>query len=273
MSELREQIDEAVRAIKNVTPAEPEIAVILGTGLGKLVSEIEVESEISYENIPHFALSTVEFHEGKLIFGTLGGKRVVAMQGRFHLYEGYDVQQITFPVRVMRNLGPDTLFISNACGGLNTDFDKGDIMVITDHINLLGVNPLIGRNDDVLGPRFPDMSEPYSKALISLVEKIAEEENITIRKGVYASMTGPSLETAAEYRMLKRIGADAIGMSTVPEVIAGVHMGMKICGMSVVTDLCFPESLQPINIQEIIRIAGKAEPNLTRLIAKTIERL
>ncbi len=273
MTELRKSVEEAVAAIRKSASMEPGIGIILGTGLGALVKDIEIEVEIPYEEIPHFPLSTVEFHAGKLIFGKLGGKEIVAMQGRFHLYEGYDMKQITFPVRVLKSLGANTLFISNACGGLNPEFDKGDIMVITDHINLLGNNPLIGPNDDSFGPRFPDMSEPYNRELTALVEKIAAKEKLKIRKGVYSAMTGPCLETAAEYRMLQRIGADVIGMSTVPEVIVAVHMGMKVCGMSVITDLCIPESLKKIDIREIIRTAGIAEPKLTRLIRKTVEAL
>ncbi|KPK91402.1 purine nucleoside phosphorylase [bacterium SM23_31] len=273
MSELREAIDKAVNVIRNYTDFVPQVGIILGTGLGGLVKDISIEVEIPYKDIPDFPPSTVEFHAGKLILGTLGGKNVAAMQGRFHIYEGYTMQQITFPVRVLKQLGAGTLIISNACGGLNPEFNRGDIMIMTDHINLLDGNPLIGPNDNALGPRFPDMSEPYSRELIAGIELIAKEKKIKVRKGVYAAMTGPSLETAAEYKMLRIIGADAVGMSTVPEVIVGVHMGMKILGLSVVTDLCIPETLQPVNIDEIIRIAGEAEPKLTLLIKRLVEEL
>ncbi len=273
MTELRESIDKAVKAILEKNDIKPDLAIILGTGLGGLVKEIEIETEIPYEEIPGFPLSTVEFHAGKLIIGTLSGKKVVAMQGRFHMYEGYDMQQITFPVRVLKYLGAETLIISNACGGINPGFNKGDLMAIMDHINLLGDNPLIGANDNSIGPRFPDMSQPYCKEMIRLALDIAKDENISLQTGVYASMTGPSLETAAEYNMLRVIGADAIGMSTVPEVIVGVHMGMKILAFSVVTDICVPETLEPVNIDEIIKIANEAEPKLTLLIKKVVEKL
>ena len=273
MSELSEAIDKAVKVIRSHTSLKPEVGIILGSGLGGLANDITIEAEISYEDIPGFPLSTVEFHAGKLILGTLGGKKVVAMQGRFHVYEGYTMQQITFPVRVLKFLGAGTLIISNVSGGLNGLFTRGDIMIVADHINLLVGNPLIGQNEDSLGPRFPDMSEPYNRELITKVEKIANEENIPVKKGVYAAMTGPSLETAAEYTMLKIIGADSIGMSTVPEVIVGVHMGMKILALSVITDLCIPETLQPVNIDEILRIAAEAEPKLTLLIKRVIEAL
>lgn len=273
MSELKKSIERSLEVIRKHSDMVPDAAIILGTGLGALVKDIDISAEIPYGDIPNFPLSTVEFHAGKLIFGTLGSKKVVAMQGRFHMYEGYAQQQITFPVRVMKLLGAEKLFISNACGGLNPEFNRGDIMVIKDHINLLGTNPLIGPNDETLGPRFPDMSEPYSRELIKLAESVAKDGNILLRKGVYASMTGPCLETAAEYRMLRIIGADAIGMSTVPEVIVGVQMGFKILGLSVITDMCIPETLQPVDIQEIIKTAGEAEPNLTKLIAGTIEKI
>ncbi|MFC1513400.1 purine-nucleoside phosphorylase [candidate division KSB1 bacterium] len=273
MSELRDKIDKAVKVIREKSGIVPEAAIILGSGLGGLAQEIDIEAEISYEDIPDFPVSTVEFHAGKLLMGRLSGKNIAAMQGRFHIYEGYTMQQIAFPVRTLKLLGAETLIISNVCGGLNPDFDAGDIMIINDHINLLGGNPLIGANDNSIGPRYPDMSEPYSRKLIALTKNIADEENIKVREGVYTAMTGPSLETAAEYRMLGRIGSDAIGMSTVPEVITGVHAGMKILGLSVITDMCIPETLKPANIDEIIKIAGEAEPKLTTLIKKVVERL
>ena len=273
MSELREAIEKAVQTIRGHSSLKPDVAIILGTGLGGLAKEIAIESEIPYGKIPGFPLSTVEFHAGKLLLGTASGKRVIAMQGRFHTYEGYTPQQIAFPVRVMKFLGANYLIISNVAGGLNPAFKKGDIMIIQDHINLLGDNPLIGRNDEAIGPRFPDMSEPYNRSLMVLAERVAQREQIRVKKGVYAAMTGPSLETAAEYRMLNILGADAIGMSTVPEVIAGVHSGMKILGLSVITDLCDPDTLQPANIIEIVRIAGETEPKLTHLIMLVIQEL
>ena len=273
MSELRKQITEAVNFIRTKTKLEPKIGIILGTGLGGLAKEINPETVIDYEEIPHFPISTVESHHGKLIFGELSGKTVVAMQGRFHYYEGYSMKQITFPVRVMKFLGVEYLLISNAAGGLNPLFRKGDLMIITDHINLLGDNPLIGPNDDELGPRFPDMSEPYSKELIELAEEIALEEKIRVQKGVYVAMTGPNLETRAEYRFLRIIGADAVGMSTVPENIVANHMGMKVFGISVITDECFPEALQPLTVEDVIKVANEAEPKLTKIMKRLVEKI
>ncbi len=273
MSDLRKKIDQTIRFLRTKTNANPSIGIILGTGLGALVEDINIETSIFYGEIPNFPISTVEFHEGKLIFGTLCGKSVVAMQGRFHFYEGYTMQQITFPVRVMKFLGVQTLLVSNACGGINSHLKPGDIMLITDHINLLGDNPLIGENDDTLGPRFPDMSEPYSRDLIQLTEQIAKTEKLTIKKGVYAAMTGPNLETAAEYHFLRTIGADVVGMSTIPEDIVAIHSGMRVLGFSVITDACVPEELKPANIPEIIRTAKEAEPKLTLLIKKVVEKL
>lgn len=273
MSELRDKIEKTVAFLRTKTDAQPEIGIILGTGLGALVEDIDIEISISYSEIPNFPVSTVEFHEGKLIFGKLCGKSIVAMQGRFHYYEGYTMQQITFPVRVMKFLGVQILLISNACGGINADMKPGDVMLIADHINLLGDNPLIGENDDTLGPRFPDMSEPYSRDLIALTEKIAQQENLTIKKGVYAALTGPNLETAAEYKFLRIIGADVVGMSTIPEDIVAVHSGMRVLGFSVITDACVPEELQPANIPEIIKTAKEAEPKLTLLIKRVVEKL
>jgi purine-nucleoside phosphorylase len=270
-SALREEIERAVNVIRKRCNAKPRIGIVLGTGLGGLTKEINADAVIQYSEIPGFPVATVEFHAGKLILGKLAGKDVVAMQGRFHYYEGYTIKQITFPIRVMKFLGCEILLISNACGGLNPDFKPGDIMIMKDHINLLGDNPLIGINDEDLGPRFPDMSEPYCKELIKLAEKIALEEEIKINKGVYAAMTGPSLETAAEYRFLRIIGADVVGMSTVPENIVAVHMGMKVLGLSVITDECFPDSLKPVNIAKIIETANNAEPNLTRIMKRIVE--
>ena len=272
-SKLKKQIEEAVAYLTTKTNIKPEIGIILGTGLGALTADIEAAITIAYSEIPHFPISTVKFHEGKLIFGKLNNKSIVAMQGRFHYYEGYSMKQITFPVRVMHSLGVRTLLISNACGGISNKLKPGDLMLITDHINLLGDNPLIGENDNSLGPRFPDMSEPYGRKLIQLAEDIAREENIKIQKGVYAAMTGPSLETAAEYKFLRIIGVDAVGMSTVPEDIVAIHCGINVLGISVVTDSCIPEELKPVNIAEIIRFAKEAEPKLTTLMKKVIERI
>ena len=273
MSELRQQINEAVDALRRKSRFEPEIGVILGTGLGGLTKEIEPEITIPYTEIPHFPLSTVESHAGRLFFGRLGGKRVMAMQGRFHYYEGYSMKQITFPVRVMKALGCHTLVVSNACGGMNPLFTPGDLMIMTDHINLLGDNPLIGPNDETLGPRFPDMSEPYTKALIALAEQVALEEKMRVQKGVYVALSGPCLETRAEYRFLRAIGADVVGMSTVPEVTVAVHANMRVLGISVVTDSCLPDALEPVDIAKIIKIAGEAEPKLTLLMKRVIEKM
>jgi purine-nucleoside phosphorylase len=268
-----DMIQEAKSAIAKRCSCAPDIGIILGTGLGRLAEHIEKAVTIPYEDIPHFPLSTVEQHAGKLIMGTLSGKSVMAMQGRFHFYEGYSLQQVVFPVQVMKFMGVKTLIVSNACGGLNPLFTPGTIMLITDHINLLPGNPLIGPNDNRIGQRYPDMSEPYSKKLIERVLKIALENNLRIEKGVYAAMTGPSLETRAEYRMLRLLGADAIGMSTVPEVIAAVHAGIDVLGLSVVTDSCLPDALEPADIKKIIAVANRAEPVLVTLIRKTLAAL
>jgi purine-nucleoside phosphorylase len=252
---------------------EPEVGIILGTGLGGLVTEIEVEKQLMYSNIPDFPISTLEFHSGKLIFGMLAGKKVVAMQGRLHYYEGYTMQQITFPVRVMKMLGIKTLFVSNASGSLNPAFKKGDLMVIEDHINLQTHNPLIGRNEEELGPRFPDMSEPYRRDLIVNALKIAETNNIICHKGVYVAVTGPNLETKAEYRYLRIIGGDAVGMSTVPEVIVANHMGLPVFAISVLTDEGFPDNLHPVSVEEILAVAHEAEPKMTLILKKLIASL
>jgi purine nucleoside phosphorylase I, inosine and guanosine-specific len=273
MPQLLEMIDEAKKHIKSKTKIQPEFGIILGTGLGKLVDSIDIDAEIPYETIPYFPVSTVEEHAGKLVLGTLSGKRVMAMQGRFHYYEGYSFERIVFPVRVMKFLHVHTLIVSNACGGINPQFLLGTIMVITDHINLLPGNPLIGSNDNRIGSRFPDMAEPYSKKLIEAVTRVALNNKIPLAKGVYAAMTGPSLETRAEYRMLKTLGADCIGMSTVPEVIAAVHAGLNVLGLSVVTDSCLPDALEPADIKKIIKIANEAQPNLVKLIEKVLESL
>ena len=270
-SELRTEIEEALRFIRTKTSASPSIGIILGTGLGALVQEIEKETVIDYGDIPHFPVSTVESHHGKLIFGTLAGKNVVAMQGRFHFYESYTMKQITFPVRVMKFLGVETLLISNAAGALNPSFVRGDIMLMVDHINLLGDNPLIGPNDDTLGPRFPDMSEPYSLELLEKAQVVARALDIKVQKGVYVAMQGPSLETRSEYRFLRTIGADAVGMSTVPEDIVAVQMGMKVFGVSIITDECFPDTLKPITLEEVIAVANKAEPKMTAIMKEVVK--
>lgn len=269
---LRQRIDEAVAAIRAQTAAQPRVGVILGTGLGALAERIDVETAIAYDQVPHFPLSTVESHVGRLLFGTLGGKPVVAMQGRFHRYEGYTLQQVTFPVRVMKALGVDTLIASNACGGMNPLWVPGDLMLMADHINLLGENPLTGPNDDALGPRFPDMSQPYDPALQQLAREVALELKIPLRSGVYVAVAGPNLETRAEYRMLRMMGADVVGMSTVPEVIVARHGGMRVMGVSIITDACLPDALEEADIATIIATANRAEPNLTRLVEGVVAR-
>ena len=273
MNDLMQKIDEAVSAIRKVTEENYEAGIILGTGLGGLVDEIEISHEIEYKDIPHFPLSTVESHKGKLIFGKINDKNVVAMQGRFHYYEGYSMQQIVFPVRVMKFLGVKTLLVSNACGGMNPIYKKGDVMLMLDHINLLGDNPLIGKNYDELGPRFPDMSEPYDLELISIAENVALQNKIKVQKGVYVAVPGPNLETGAEYRFLRNIGADVVGMSTIPENIAANHMGIKVLGISIITDECFPDSLKPVNVEEIIATAMSAEPKMTLIMKEVINKL
>jgi len=263
--EARRRLHEAVSAVRDRGALAPEVAIVLGTGLGALAHEIDVETVIPYEEIPHFPLSTVETHTGRLLLGTLAGKRVVAMQGRFHRYEGYTLQQVTLPVRVMRLLGAETLFVSNACGGMNPLWHPGELVAIDDHINLLGDNPLIGPNLDELGPRFPDMSRVYDRELLRLAEAAALELQIPLRRGVYVAVTGPNLETRAEYRMLRALGADVVGMSTVPEAIVARQMSMRVLGISIITDACLPDHLEPAAIQQIIRTANEAEPKLTAI--------
>lgn len=267
-------IAQSVKKIRSEAPKfRPEVGIILGTGLGGLAREIKTVKEIPYERIPNFPLSTVETHQGTLVLGHLEGKPVVAMRGRFHRYEGYSMKEITFPVRVMKALGVRSLLISNAAGGLNPDYKAPSLVMIEDHISLfMGDNPLIGPNDDALGPRWPDMSEPYSRDLMRLAEEAARDLKIGLRKGVYAAVTGPSLETRAEYRMLGKF-ADMVGMSTVPEVIAAVHCGMKVLGISVITDLCDPDNLEPADIRRIIRNAETAEPDLTKIMKEVVSRL
>lgn len=273
VSVFRRQRQEALDFIASKTPFTPDYLIILGTGLGQLAPQIDAVATLAYTDIPHFPNSTVESHAGRLIFGTLSGKKVVAMQGRFHQYEGYGMGQIVFPVRVLHALGARTLMVSNACGGMNHNYRRGDIMLICDHINLLGDNPLIGPNDDELGPRFPDMSTPYSPDLIAVAEQVALDKGIKMHQGVYVAVTGPMLETRAEYRYLRLIGADVVGMSTVPEVIAAVHMGMKTLGISAITDECFPDALVPVRMEDIFEAAGIAEPKLTDIIKGVLERL
>ncbi len=273
MLDLRQKIDETKAAIKKTVTLRPSIGIILGTGLGELVKEIRGKKSIPYDDLPNFPVSTVDSHESQLVFGRIGQENVVAMQGRFHFYEGYSMTEITFPVRVMKALGVKTLIVSNASGGMNPNFEAGDLMVITDHINLMGDNPLIGPNDDMLGPRFPDMVEPYDSKLIRLIEKVGIEEKIPLKRGVYVAVAGPNLETRAEYRFLQTIGADAVGMSTVPEVIVAVHAGLRVLGISCITDECLPDALKPANIESILKVAAEAEPKLSRLISQTIEAM
>ena len=268
-----EQIIESVEWLKARGMDSPEIGIILGTGLHGLAQHIQVEKEFNYSVIPHFPIATVEYHFGKLLYGTLGGKKVIACQGRFHYYEGYSMEQVVMPVRVMKMLGVKFLLLSNAAGAVNPDFKKGELMLVDDHINMQPENPLRGQNLDELGPRFPDMSEPYSAVLNQKLQDIAKSEGIALHKGVYVSVPGPNLETRAEYKFLRTIGADAVGMSTVPEVIACNHMGLPCCCVCVLTDECDPNNLKKVSIEEIIGIAKDAEPKLTLLYQKLIEQL
>ncbi|HEU4474586.1 MAG TPA: purine-nucleoside phosphorylase [Gemmatimonadales bacterium] len=270
---LHDRITGAADAVRARTTLRPDVAIVLGTGLGGLAGEIAVEAEIPYAEIPGFPLSTVETHAGKLLAGTLAGRPVMAMQGRFHRYEGYDLHQVTFPIRVLHALGARTLVVSNACGGMHPLWEPGDLVLLSDHINLLGDNPLIGSNDDRLGPRFPDMSAPYDPELRTLARAVALDLGIVLREGVYVAVPGPNLETRAEYRMLRAMGADVVGMSTVPEVIVAVHQGMRVVGVSIITDQCLPDALEPADIGRIIATASRAEPKLTRLITTVVERL
>lgn len=264
------KIAEATAFIKSKLPGTPQTGIILGSGLGRLAKEIEEPMVIPYADIPHFPLSTVETHRGNLIFGYINGKGVLAMQGRFHFYEGYDLQQVTFPVRVMKQLGIEKLFLSNASGGLNPAFAIGDLMIINDHINLFPGNPLIGKNHEELGPRFPDMSEPYSRQLIEQALSIAKQHNMAIQQGVYVGLTGPSLETPAEYKYLRCIGGDTVGMSTVPEVIVARHMGLPCFAISIITDLGVPGKIKKVSFEEIVQAAESAEPKMTRIMKEMI---
>ncbi len=269
----KKQLDESVAHLKTKGFDTPEIGIVLGTGLGKLVDEIENPIEAHYSHIPYFPLATVEFHSGKLIYGKIDNKKVVVMQGRFHLYEGYDFADVTYPIRVMHQLGIKKLFVSNAAGAINLDYKKGDIMLIEDHINLQGGSPLAFKNVSEFGDRFVDMLEPYDVEMRRKIEEIAVRESISLQKGVYASVVGPQLETKAEYRMLKIIGADAVGMSTVPEIIVSNHLRMPVIAVSVLTDECDPDNLQPVNIQEIIEIAGKTEPKMIKLFTELLKEI
>jgi purine-nucleoside phosphorylase len=273
VSDLFDQVAEARQSVQDCWNSRPAIGIILGTGLGALAQDIQAETTIPYADLPHFPQSTVLGHAGELVCGRLGGQTVVAMSGRFHAYEGYSLQRITFPVRVMKALGCGTLIVSNACGGLNPQFAKGDLMVIEDHINLMGDNPLIGPNDDRLGDRFPDMSQPYDKRLIALARRAALDEKVVCHQGVYVAVTGPNLETRAEYRFLRGIGADVVGMSTVPEVIAAVHSKLRVLGFSVITDMCLPDALLPTSHEEIVAVANEAEAKLGRVVRRLLGEL
>ncbi len=268
-----ERVEEAAAAVRARFAARPDVAIILGTGLGRLAEAIDVQAVVAYGDIPNFPLSTVESHAGRLLCGTLGGRTVVAMQGRFHRYEGYTLQQVTFPVRVLNALGAHTLVVSNACGGMHPLWAPGDLMLIADQINLLGDNPLIGPNDDRLGVRFPDMSAPFDAGLRALAREVAAERGVTLREGTYVAVPGPNLETRAEYRMLRALGADVVGMSTVPEVIVAVHGGMKVLGLSIITDACLPDALEPASLDRIIAMANKAEPHLSAVVRGVLERM
>jgi purine-nucleoside phosphorylase len=268
-----ERVQDSAAVIQKRIKARPGIAIILGTGLGGLAARIEAPVVIDYSDIPGFPLSTVESHAGRLISGTLSGRSVLAMQGRFHKYEGYSLQQATFPVRVLRQLGAHTLIVSNACGGMNPDWAAGDLMLLADHINLIGDHPLIGPNDDRLGPRFPDMSDTYDAALRALTREVAAEQGISLREGVYVAVARPNLETRAEYTMLRALGADVVGMSTVPEVLVARHGGLRVLGISIITDLCIPETLEPASLDKILAVAGVAEPKLTALVEGVVAKL
>jgi purine-nucleoside phosphorylase len=274
-SELKQRIDEAAAFVRGRAKSAltPEVGIILGTGLGDLASSLETAAVVPYADIPHFPLSTVESHAGELHLGQLAGRPAAVMKGRVHFYEGYTMQQVAFPVRVLKALGCRTLVITNACGGMDPGMPAGTIVVTTDHINLMGDNPLIGPNDDTLGPRFPDMSEPYSRALIALAVKVAREQGLALKPGVFVAVPGPNLETAAEYRFLRKIGADVVGMSLVPENIVAVHGGMRVLAFNVVTDASDPDHLRPVAIAEVLAVAGRMAPVLTRLITEIVRRL
>lgn len=273
MKEWIAKVEQTAGYLKAKTRVQPALGIVLGTGLGGLVNEVEAADVIPYDQIPNFPVSTVESHAGKLIFGKLSGKDVMVMQGRFHYYEGYTMQQITFPVRVMRALGIGTMIVSNACGGVNPVYAAGDIMVMADHINFMGDNPLLGRNQDAEGPRFPDMCHAYDPELIALAERAALEEKIKLQKGVYMAFSGPSLETAAEYRMARAVGADVVGMSSVPEVIVARHAGLRALGLSIVTDMGLPDALKPASLEHILGVAAEAEPRFVRLVKRVVAEM
>lgn len=270
---MLEKINQSVAFIESKTSVKPELGIILGTGLGALVNDIDIDDTIPYDQIPHFPVSTVESHSGRLIFGRLEGRPVVVMQGRFHYYEGYTLQQVTFPVRIMKALGIQNLFISNACGALNPSIKKGDLMILKDHINLIPENPLRGPNYPELGPRFPDMSQPYSRRLIELGLTQAKKVDVDIHLGTYVSVPGPNLETSAEYKYLRIIGGDVVGMSTVPEVIVAAHAGIPVMAISVITDEGYHDVLEPVTVADVIEVAGKAEPKMTELLKRIIGQL
>lgn len=268
---FRDQVEDAARRVREASELRPHVGIILGTGLGKLADEIDVDVTVPFDDIPNFPLSTVESHHGRCHIGHLRGVPVIALQGRLHLYEGYSSRDVTFPVRVLGTLGVDTLLISNAAGGMNPNYRKGDLMLFTDHINFQGANPLVGPNIDDWGPRFPDMSEPYDLLLREVAEQRALELGIKLHQGVYVAVEGPNLETRAEYRFLRMIGADVVGMSTVPETIVARHMGLRVMAISVITDECFPDALQPVSLTDVLAAAGEAEPKLTKLMASVVE--
>ena len=272
-NELQPMIRDAAEFIRKRWPHTPDAGIILGTGLGDLSEEIAAETVVPYEEIPYFPRPSVEWHKGELVLGKLAGRRVAAMRGRIHYYEGYTMKQVAFPVRVLRALGAERLIVTNAVGGLNPLFVLGDIVAVTDHINLMGDNPLVGQNEDDLGPRFPDMSEPYDRGLLALSEEVALEEKLALRRGVFVAVAGPNLETRAEYRFLRQIGADVVGMSLVPESLAAVHGGMKVLAFSVVTDMGLPDALEPVKIDRILRVAAETAPKLTRLLAGVVKRM
>ncbi|MBN1475577.1 purine-nucleoside phosphorylase [Candidatus Sumerlaeota bacterium] len=273
METLHQRIEEAVAAIRQRCEAKIRVGIILGTGLDAMADKVQDDTVIPYGEIPNFPLSTVEFHAGRLVIGTLGGQSVGVMKGRHHCYEGHTPQEVTFPVRVLRALGAEILIVTNAVGGMNPMMPPGTIVAVTDHINLMGVNPLVGPNDDTLGPRFPDMSQPYDRTLIDLAERVALEQRLAMAKGVLVGVLGPNLETAAEYRMLRGIGADVVSMSMVPENIVAIHAGMRVLGFSVVTDACLPDALKPADISEIVRTANEAGPHLDALVTGLLSKL
>lgn len=271
--DLRPRIEEAAARLRGVRRHSPAVGIILGTGLGSLAERIEIEARVSYDQIPHFPVSTVEGHAGELLFGRIGEVECAIMSGRVHLYEGYSMRDVTFPVRVLRALGATHLMVSNAVGGLNPLFTLGDLFLTVDHINLMGDNPLIGPNDEALGVRFPDMSEPYDRELCTLAARVALQEKIVLRQGVFVAVAGPNLETRAEYRMLRLLGADVVGMSLIPEAIVAAHARMKVLAISVITDMCLPDALEPVDLDRILRVAAEAEPRFTRLVVRILESM